>query len=86
MEAVNQWHLGAERSQGRIDVTHPTQTREQEDSQSMTRVYKSNHDNTNDSSLKAAQQAIMYALISVIVNSQRWFHTTTSAITHTKYF
>jgi hypothetical protein len=72
MEAVNQWHLGAERTQGRIDETHPTQTREQEDTrgfiyscQSMARVYKSNHDNTNDSSLKAAQQA---------VNSQRLFH------------
>jgi hypothetical protein len=83
MEAVNQWHLGAERSQGRIEETNPFTTREQEESQSVTRVNESNHENTNDSSLKAAQQAIMDALSSVAVNSLRLLNTTTSAITHT---
>ena len=83
VEAVYQWHLGAERSQGRIDETNPITTREQEESQSVTRVSESNHDNTNYRSLKAAQQAIMDALKSVAANSLRLLNTTTSAITHT---
>jgi hypothetical protein len=52
MEAVNKWHLGAERSQGRIEETNPFTPREQDESQSVTRVNESNHDNTNDSSFK----------------------------------
>jgi hypothetical protein len=83
MEAVNQWHLRADRSKGRIEETNPITTRVQADRQSVTRVNKSNHDNTNDSSLKAAQQAIMDALSSVAVTSLRFLNTTTSAITHT---
>ena len=33
MEAVNQWHLGAERSQGRLEETNPFTPREQDKSQ-----------------------------------------------------
>jgi hypothetical protein len=83
MEAVNQWHLGAERSQGCIKETNPFTTREQEESQSVTRVNELNHENTNDNLLKAAQQAIMDALSSVALNALRLLNTTTSAITPT---
>jgi hypothetical protein len=83
VDAVDQWHLGENESQGRIEVTNPITTRMQRESQSVTHVNESTYNSGNDTVLQAAQQAIMDMLQTVAVNSLRLLNTTTNAITHT---
>jgi hypothetical protein len=83
VDEVDQWHLGENESQGRIEVTNPITTRMQRESQSVTHVNESTYNSANDTVLQAAQQAIMDMLQTVAVNSLRLLNTTTNAITHT---
>jgi hypothetical protein len=83
VDEVDQWHLGENESQGRIEVTNPITTKMQRESQSVTHVNESTYNSANDTVLQAAQQAIMDMLQTVAVNSLRLLNTTTNAITHT---